>query len=64
MRRISKAPKNTDRIQKSFYVNSQLNKALKFMAVEENKTENDIVIEALNSFIPKKFFEMADLAQK
>lgn len=48
-----------DRVQKSLYINSQLNKALKFMAVGENKSENEIVIEALNSFIPKKYFDMA-----
>lgn len=59
MRGISKLRKNPDRIQKSYYVNAQLNKALKFMAAEENKTENEIIVDALNSFVPKKFFEMA-----
>ena len=59
VRIITKMSKKPDRVQKSLYINSQLNKALKFMAVGENKSENEIVIEALNSFIPKKYFDMA-----
>lgn len=59
VRIITKMSNKPDRVQKSLYINSQLNKALKFMAVGENKSENEIVIEALNSFIPKKYFDMA-----
>lgn len=57
--KTAKPPKDSDRVQKSYYCSLLLDKALKFMAADLGKYENEIVVDALNSFIPKKYFDMA-----
>ncbi len=46
-------------IRKTFYIRKDQNVALKIMAAKENMDEYEIVIKALDNFIPGNYTEMA-----
>jgi hypothetical protein len=54
----------TDCTRKSVYVKNKTDKALKIMAALEETNEYIILNKALEQFIPKKYLDMADMAQE
>lgn len=45
--------------RKTFYLRDDQITAIKLMATLEDKAEYNIIVEALDKYIPKKYFDMA-----
>lgn len=52
-------PSFKDLIRKTLYVRKDQDIALKIMSAMEGKNEYEIVIESLDNFIDKKYYDMA-----